>query len=101
MLAAAECITFDSTRQEHEDTVDSRENGRHDPAVRHAKRQRVPIVWGRGTCANNGLGDRWEEQARFGLNGGLCSALYLPEGRHAICGVESDRPVPTESIELT
>ena len=101
MLADAEFITVDNTPQEYKDTFESRENGRRDPVMQHCKRQSVPIIWGQGTYVKNGLGDMWEEQARFGLNNGICLALHMPEGRHFILGVERDRPVPLEPNELT
>ena len=101
MLGEAEFITVDNTPQEYKDTFESRENGRRDPVMQHCKRQSVPIIWGQGTYVKNGLGDMWEEQARFGLNNGICLALHMPEGRHFILGVERDRPVPLEPNELT
>ena len=101
MLADAEFITVDNTPQDYKDTFVSRENGRRDPVMQHCKRQSVPIIWGQGTYVTNGLGDMWEEQARFGLNNGICLALHMPEGRHFIFGVERDRPVPLDSSELT
>ena len=76
MLADAEFITVDNTPQEYKDTFESRENGRRDPVMQHCKRQSVPIIWGQGTYVKNGLGDMWEEQARFGLNNG--SARQMP-----------------------
>lgn len=101
MLADAEFITVDNTPQEYKDTFESRDKGRRDPVMQHCKRQSVPIIWGQSTYVTNGLGEMWEEQARFGLNNGICLALHMPEGRHFILGVERDRPVPLESTELT
>ncbi len=101
MLADSEFISVDNTPQEYKDTFESRESGRRDPVMQHCKRQSVPIIWGQGTYVKSGLGDMWEEQARYGLNNGICLALHMPEGRHFILGVERDRPVPLESSEIT
>lgn len=101
MLADAEFITVDNTPRAYKDTFDSRDHGRLDPVMQHVKRQSVPIIWDQSTYVKNGLGDMWEEQARFGLSNGICLALHMPEGRHFILGVERDRPVPLEAPELT
>jgi len=37
---------------------------------------------GQDTYVREGLGDKWEEQARFGYSNGIALALHLPEGRH-------------------
>ena len=50
---------------------------------------------------DHGVGEMWEEQARFGISNGICLALHMPEGRHFILGVERDRPVPMDAAELT
>ena len=101
MLADAEFITVDNTPRQFKETVDNPENGRRDPVMQHCKRQSVPIVWGQQTYVKTGTGDMWEEQARFGLQNGICLALHMPEGRHFILGVDRDRPVPNEPGELT
>ena len=44
----------------------NRENWRRDPVMQHCKRHSMPIIWDQGTYAAQGLGDMWEEQARFG-----------------------------------
>ena len=101
MLADAEFITVDNTPQQFKDSVDNLENGRRDPVMQHCKRQSVPIIWGQQTYVTSGVGDMWEEQARYGLQNGICLALHMPEGRHFIFGVDRDRPVPVEPTELT
>ena len=101
MLADPEFISVDNTPQEFKDTVNNLENGRRDPVMQHCKRQSVPIIWGQQTYVKSGLGDMWEEQARFGLRNGICLALHMPEGRHFILGVERDQPMPLEPTELT
>ena len=101
MLAEAEFITVDNTPTAYKEAFRHPENGRRDPVMQHCKRQSVPIIWDQSTYVSQGLGDKWEEQARFGMSNGICLALHMPEGRHFILGVERDRPVPIDSGELT
>lgn len=74
---------------------------RRDPVMQHCRRHAVPIVWDQRTYTSQGLGDLWEEQARFGYRTGVAMALHLPEGRHFALGVERDQALPTDSAELT
>lgn len=101
MLGEAEFITVDNTPQAYKDSFYSATNGRRDPVMQHCKRQSVPIIWDQSTYVRNGLGEKWEEQARFGMSNGVCLALHMPEGRHFVLGVERDRPVPQDAAELT
>jgi DNA-binding CsgD family transcriptional regulator len=101
MLGEAEFITIDNTPRAYKDSFKSRQNGRRDPVMQHCKRQSVPIIWDQSTYVSRGLGDKWEEQASFGISNGVALALHLPEGRHFFIGVERDQPVPTDPTELT
>ncbi len=101
MLGAAEFITIDNTPRAYKDSFKSRRNGRRDPVMQHCKRQSVPIIWDQATYVSQGMGDKWEEQASFGISNGVALALHLPEGRHFFIGVERDRPVPADPGELT
>lgn len=101
LLGEAEFITIDNTPRAYKDAFKNMENGRRDPVMQHCKRQSVPIIWDQMTYVNHGQGDKWEEQARFGMSNGICLALHMPEGRHFILGVERDRPVPLDPGELT
>ena len=101
LLGDAEFITIDNTPRAYKDVFKDPASGRRDPVMQHCKRQSVPIIWDQGTYVNKGLGEMWEEQARFGFSNGICLALHLPEGRHFILGVERDRPVPMDATELT
>ena len=101
MLGEAEFITIDNTPQDYKATFASPKKGRRDPVMQHCKRQSVPIIWDQSTYVGEGLGDMWEEQARFGYSSGIALALHLPEGRHFFMGVDRDRPVPLDAVELT
>jgi len=101
MLGDAEFITVDNTPRDYKAIFQNPEDGRRDPVMQHCKRQSVPIIWDQGTYVSHGMGPMWEEQARFGMSNGICLALHMPEGRHFILGVERDRPVPMDAIELT
>jgi DNA-binding CsgD family transcriptional regulator len=101
MLGEAEFITIDNTPRAYKESFQNPLNGRRDPVMQHCKRQSVPIIWDQSTYVQSGLGDKWEEQARFGMSNGVCLALHMPEGRHFLLGVERDRPVPNDATELT
>jgi DNA-binding CsgD family transcriptional regulator len=101
MLGEAEFITVDNTPRAYKEFFKNRKSGRSDPVMQHCKRQSVPIIWDQATYVSRGLGDKWEEQASFGISNGVALALHLPEGRHFFIGVERDRPVPADPGELT
>jgi DNA-binding CsgD family transcriptional regulator len=101
MLGEAEFITIDNTPRAYKESFQDPTNGRRDPVMQHCKRQSVPIIWDQSTYVRSGLGDKWEEQARFGISAGICLALHMPEGRHFVLGVERDQPVPADANELT
>ena len=101
LLGDAEFLTIDNTPREYKEAFQNPLNGRRDPVMQHCKRQSVPIIWDQATYVQQGVGELWEEAARFGISNGICLALHMPEGRHFILGVERDRPVPMDAIELT
>jgi len=73
---------------------------RRDPVMQHCRNQSLPIIWNQDTYTRIGLGELWEEQARFGYQTGIAMALHLPEGRHFAFGVERDQPLPSDRGEL-
>jgi DNA-binding CsgD family transcriptional regulator len=101
LLGEAEFITVDNTPSAYKEAFLDLQNARRDPVMQHCKRQSVPIIWDQTTYVSSGAGDKWEEQASYGLSNGICLALHMPEGRHFILGVERDRPVPLDATELT
>ena len=101
LLGEAEFISIDNTPRAYKESFRRLENGRRDPVMQHCKRQSVPIIWDQSTYVKNGVGEKWEEQASYGMRNGICLALHMPEGRHFILGVERDKPVPTDAAELT
>jgi DNA-binding CsgD family transcriptional regulator len=101
LLGEAEFITIDNTPRAYKESFLDPQNGQRDPVMQHCKRKSVPIIWDQSTYVSQGLGAKWEEQARFGMSNGICLALHMPEGRHFILGVERDRPAPVDALELT
>lgn len=75
--------------------------GRRDPVLQYCKRHSVPIAWDRSTYVNNGFGNLWEEQARFGYRTGIAIALHMPEGRHFVVGVDRDEDLSEDLSEVT
>ena len=101
MLGEAEFITVDNTPRAYKESFANPHNGKRDPVMQHCKKQSVPIIWDQMTYVSRGLGEKWEEQARFGISNGIALALHMPEGRHFFLGVERDQPVPGDAAELT
>jgi len=101
MLGQAEFITVDNTPSDYKQFFENREQWRQDPVMQHCKRHSMPIIWSQDTYTTRGLGDKWEEQARFGYGNGIALALHMPEGRHFFLGVDRDRPVTLDPVELT
>lgn len=101
LLGEAEFITVDNTPRAYRDLFQNRENWRRDPVMQHCKRHSMPIIWDQDTYAAQGLGEKWEEQARFGYRHGIAMALHMPEGRHFFLGVDRDQPVPPDAAEIT
>jgi DNA-binding CsgD family transcriptional regulator len=101
LLGEAEFITVDNTPNGYRELFQNRENWRRDPVMQHCKRFSMPIIWDQGTYASQGLGEKWEEQARFGYRHGIAMALHMPEGRHFFLGVDRDQPVPPDASEIT
>ena len=101
LLGEAEFITVDNTPRAYKESFLNRDNWRRDPVMQHCKRYSMPIIWDQSTYAEQGLGEKWEEQARFGYRHGIAMALHLPEGRHFFLGVDRDQPVPPDAAEVT
>ncbi len=101
LLGEAEFITVDNTPQGYKDAFQDRQSWRLDPVMQHCKRHSMPIIWDQQTYVTQGLGDKWEEQARHGYGCGIALALHMPEGRHFFFGVDRDRPASVEPRTLT
>ena len=101
LLGDAEFLTIDNTPRGYKESFKNPASGRRDPVMQHCKRKSVPIIWDQSTYVDQGMGELWEEGARFGMNNGICLALHMPEGRHFILGVQRDGPLPKDAIELT
>lgn len=85
----------------YEEAMQDLQSVRRDPVLQHCRRQSVPIIWDQATYTEQGLGEMWEEQARFGYVNGIAMSLHLPEGKHFTLGVDRDRPLPRDRQELT
>ena len=101
LLGEAEFITVDNTPRGYREIFDDTGKNRRDPVMQHCKRQSVPIIWDQSTYAEKGVGELWEVQARFGYCSGIAMALHLPDGRHFFLGVDRDKPVPPDPVEVT
>jgi DNA-binding CsgD family transcriptional regulator len=101
LLGEAEFITVDNTPRGYREIFEDPNKCRSDPVMQHCKRQSVPIIWDQATYAEKGAGEMWEVQARFGYCSGIAMALHLPDGRHFFLGVDRDKPVPPDPVEVT
>jgi DNA-binding CsgD family transcriptional regulator len=93
-------IVVDNTPTAYADAFVDQTAFRLDPVMQHCKRQTVPIVWDQGTYISRGVPDLWEQQAPFGYHTGIAMALHMPDGRHFQLGVDRDRPLPDNPVEL-
>ena len=100
-LGEPEFIIVDNTPAAFKDTFNDAGKARRNPVAQHCKQRSVPIIWNQDTYTAADQGDLWETQARFGYNTGIALALHMPEGRHFMVGVDRDRPLPKEPVELT
>ncbi len=99
-VAGTEFISIDNTPQAYASNFRDAALMRRDPVMQHCRKQSVPIVWDQQTYTGQGMGELWEEQAQFGFNTGIAMALHLPEGRHFVLGVDRDKPLPANAVEL-
>lgn len=100
-VGRSEFVSIDNAPPGYAEAINDVPSMRRDPVMQHCRRHSVPIIWDQATYLSQGLGDLWEEQARFGYRTGIAMALHLPEGRHFAMGVERDQPLPTDGGELT
>lgn len=100
-IGRSEFVAVDNAPVGYNEAINDIPAMRRDPVMQHCRRQSVPIIWDQATYTSQGLGELWEEQARFGYRTGIAMALHLPEGRHFALGVERDQPLPTDRGELT
>jgi DNA-binding CsgD family transcriptional regulator len=99
-LGQSEMITVDNTPTDYVEPYADPANCRRDPVLRHCRRQTVPLIWDQDTYVEQGAGDVWEQQARYGYRTGIAMALHLPEGRHFLLGVDRDQALPQDPDEL-
>lgn len=99
-VGRSEFVAVDNAPAGYAEAINDIPSMRRDPVMQHCRRHALPIVWDQNTYTSQGLGELWEEQARFGYCTGIAMALHLPEGRHFALGVERDRPLPSDSGEL-
>ena len=100
-VGRSEFVSIDNAPPGYAEAINDIPSMRRDPVMQHCRRHSVPIIWDQATYLSQGLGELWEEQARFGYRTGIAMALHLPEGRHFAMGVERDQPLPTDGVELT
>ncbi len=99
-LRQSNVIAVDNTTAEYAESYVEPNSGRRDPVLRHCRSKTVPLIWDQATYVDQGAGDLWEHQARFGYRTGIAMALHLPEGRHFMLGVDRDQPLPQDPNEL-
>lgn len=100
-IGRSDFVLIDNAPEGYAEAFNDMPSGRRDPVMQHCRQYSVPIVWDQHTYTQRGVGELWEEQARFGLRTGIALALHLPNGRHFAMGVERDQPLPANREELT
>ncbi|HOB93896.1 MAG TPA: autoinducer binding domain-containing protein [Aquabacterium sp.] len=99
-IGRSEFVSVDNAPEGFAPVMQNTMGMRRDPVMQHCRHQSVPIIWNQDTYTRQGMGDLWEEQARFGYRTGIAMALHLPEGRHFAFGVERDQPLPEDRDAL-
>ena len=99
-LGRSEFVAVDNAPQGYSDAINDVPSMKRDPVMQHCRRHAFPIVWDQSTYTSQGLGELWEEQARFGYRTGVCLAMHLPDGRHFVLGVDREEPLPSDVTEL-
>ncbi len=99
-VGRSEFVSIDNAPDGYAQAMHDVPSMRRDPVMQHCRNHSLPIIWDQQTYTRQGLGELWEEQARFGYQTGIAMALHLPEGRHFAFGVERDKPLPTDRGEL-
>jgi|SRR5882672_6154593 len=99
--AESQFVWVDNAPKAYRHIADNFERGRVDPVSQHCKRANVPIVWNQDTYASAGLGELWEEQARYGYCTGIALAPHLPKGHHFFIGVDRDKPLPLSRSDVS
>lgn len=99
-LANSEFFVVANTPAGYIEAADDPARNRRDPVMQHCKRQTVPIIWNQETYVAHGAGEMWEHMAHYGYRAGIALALHMPEGRHFQLGVDRDRALPSDPLEL-
>jgi DNA-binding CsgD family transcriptional regulator len=99
-LNNSEFFAVNNTPEDYLAQSTNRDLARRDPVMQHCKRASVPIIWNQQTYVEQGAGELWEHMSGFGYQTGIALALHLPEGRHFLLGVDRDRSLPSDPIEL-
>ena len=100
-VGRSEFVAVDNAPTGYAEAINDAASMRRDPVMQHCRRHAMPIIWDQATYTSQGLGELWEEQARFGYRTGVCLAMHLPDGRHFVLGVDRDQPLPSDGGELT
>ena len=99
-VGQSEFTAIDNAPQGYAMAINDVSSMQRDPVMQHCRRQTMPIIWDQSTYTRCGMGELWEEQARFGYRTGVCLAMHLPDGRHFVLGVDRDQPLPDDNLEL-
>jgi DNA-binding CsgD family transcriptional regulator len=100
-IGRSEFVSVHNAPRGYAEAIGDMASIRRDPVMQHCRRESVPIIWDQQTYIAHGLGELWEEQARFGYVTGIAMALHLPGGKHFALGVERDQALPSDHRELT
>lgn len=92
---------IDNTPVGYAETYHDERLSRVDPVMQHCKRKSFPIIWNQDVYIESGVGEMWEHQAHYGYKTGIALGLHLPNGQHFSMGVDSDRPIPSNTRTLT
>ena len=93
--------SFGNTPQAYLDSsYFSKDAAARDPVARAVKYSSVPFCYDQDIYLKAGAIDLWEEQAAFGYQNGICVGIHLPGHRHFLLGIDRDRELPSDGVEI-
>ena len=96
----ARVLYIGRTAEEYQCYFESKALGKRDPVMRRLKRVSAPFTYDQATYINEGAGDLWEVQARYGYKTGIAMSLHLPERQHFALGVDREQALPRDEVML-
>jgi len=73
---------------------------RRDPVHQRLMSQSTPLIYDQDFYVEAGAGELWEMVAPFGYRTGVAVGVHMPGYRRLLLGVDRDKPLPKNSVDL-